>query len=144
MIYTLKEEIHIIILLIIFGIYICSYSDFIYILLKYIKNKIVKVVLEIIFWILQILITYIFVYKMQDGYVPIYFIMFILLGTIIYITFRFTHIKEIKWLAKTLVKAFKNILKETKEIIIPKYIKEIHKNFKKRRKDKKIKDIISE
>ena len=141
--YTLKEEIHIIILLIVFGIYICSYCEFIYIFLNQIKNKIIKILLEIIFWILQILITYLFTYKMQDGYVPIYFIIFILNGAIIYILFRAMYIKEIKTLSIFINKFMKILFKEIKSTIMPKYIKEIYINHKKRRKDRKIKDIES-
>ena len=85
MIYTLKEEMRIIILLIIFGIYISSYCEFVYSLLKQLKNKIIKIITEIILWAIQILITYKFTYRMQDGYIPIYFLIFVILGIIIYI-----------------------------------------------------------
>lgn len=141
MIYTLKEEIHVMILLIVFGIYISSYVEFIYLFLTQIKKKILRILLEIIGWITQIIITYLFVYKMADGYVPLYFILFIALGILLYFLFRFLYFKELNFFSKFLYKLLFFIINEIIMFIVPNYVKEIFKNYIKRKKDKKTKDL---
>lgn len=141
MIYTLKEEIHVMILLIVFGIYISSYVEFIYLFLTQIKKKILRILLEIIGWITQIIITYLFVYKMADGYVPLYFILFIALGILLYFLFRFLYFKELNLFSKFLYKLLFFIISEIIMFIVPNYVKEIFKAYIKRKKDKKIKDL---
>lgn len=141
MIYTLKEEIHVMILLIVFGIYISSYVEFIYLFLTQIKKKILRILLEIIGWITQIIITYLFVYKMADGYVPLYFILFIALGIALYFLFRFLYFKELNIFSKILYKSLFFIISEIIMFIVPNYVKEIFKTYIKRKKDKKIKDL---
>ena len=75
MMYTLKDEIHVIILLIVYGIYLSSYLEILNILLQSIKKKVYKIIVEITLSLLEIYVAYIFVYKVQDGYIPIYFLL---------------------------------------------------------------------
>lgn len=85
MIKPLNVEIKILIYIIIFGIYYFAVSDvLIYIIERKNKNKVLKVILEIIYLISQIYISYDFCYKLDNGYIPIYFILFIIIGFLLY------------------------------------------------------------
>lgn len=141
MTYTLKEEISVIILLIVYGIYISLYYEVINILLCKIKNKLIKVIIEIIFCTLQIYISYLFIFTIQDGYIPIYFLAFILIGILVYLVSRMNTYKIVNYLINKLITLIKTILKEIICFIFPKYLIEIKTTLSKRRKSKKIKDI---
>ena len=85
MIHTLNEELYIIIYLIVFGLYISSTYDAFVIILKEAKaKKIINILLQLFFCILQLTITYFFTYKLAAGYIPIYFILFVVAGALIY------------------------------------------------------------
>lgn len=85
MIHPLKEELIIILGLIIFGFYLSiSYDVFIYLNNKLSKRKRIN---EIIFISIQIYITYVFSYKLSDGYIPIYFILFFIFSWFIYFSY---------------------------------------------------------
>lgn len=85
MIHTLNEELYIIIYLIVFGLYISSTYDAFVIILKEAKTKkIINILLQLFFCILQLTITYFFTYKLAAGYIPIYFILFVVAGALIY------------------------------------------------------------
>lgn len=114
--YTLKEEIYVLIYYICFGIYLFSSLDVIDYIYKHLKKKVIKVIVIIIYWLLQIYVTYIFSYHLLDGYLPIYFLFFIFLGYYIY-----SHILK-KRLIKTIIFIgiiFKKLLKILKKIIRP-------------------------
>lgn len=88
MIHPLREEIYVAIYLIIYGIYLIStYDLFLYYSNRLIKKKIIKIVLEIIFCIIQLIVTYLFSYNLASGYIPIYFVLFIIVGVYFYIIF---------------------------------------------------------
>lgn len=144
MIYTLREEIHIIILLVIYGIYISSYYDVVTLTILGIKNKITKIIIEILLCIFQIYLSYLFIFKIQDGYIPIYFLLFILVGVLIYYFLRNKMIATYLILIMFIKKIFIQTTKEVKNIICPIYLQEVINTFIKRRKDKKKKDIISD
>ncbi len=141
MTYTLKEELAIIVLLITYGIYISLYFDVLNIFLLKIKNKFLKIVIEIIFCALQIYSSYLFIYTIQDGYIPIYFLAFILIGILVYLCYHTKISKIINYLINKLMSLIKTILKEITNFIYPKYLKEIKTTLSKRRKSKKTKDI---
>ena len=82
--YTIKEELYILFYLIYFYIYLFATLDMIDLCCKNIKKIYIKVIIQIIFWLLQIYITFIFSYHLMSGYVPIYFILFIYFGYVIY------------------------------------------------------------
>lgn len=144
MIYTLREEIHIIILLVIYGIYISSYYDVVTLSILGIKNKITKIIIETLLCIFQIYLSYLFIFKIQDGYIPIYFLLFILVGVLIYYFLRNKMIATYLILIMFIKKIFIQTTKEVKNIICPMYLQEVINTFIKRRKDKKKKDIISD
>lgn len=91
MIPSLKDEIRIIFYLISYGIFIITMYDLF--LLAYQKKKVVRHILEIMFWLVMIYLTYQFSYHLHDGYIPIYFAFFLLIGGLIYI----------KWLKKPMI-----------------------------------------
>lgn len=85
MIHPLREELIIIIGLILFGFYLSiTYDSFIYVNNQISKRKKLN---EIIFILIQIYITYIFSYKLSDGYIPIYFVLFFLFSWFIYFSY---------------------------------------------------------
>lgn len=142
--YTLKEEVYIIILLIIYGIYLANYIDILNIILLKIKNKVTKIIVEGILSFTQIYVAYIFMYKIADGYIPIYFLLFVILGIILYLIFRYQIINTVKVLVNLIFKTLKTTIREIKQVIYPYYLKEVIKTFRKRKAYKKVKDIISE
>ena len=141
MTYTLKDEISIIILLIVYGIYISLYYEILNILVMKLKNKIIKIFTEIILCLLQIYISYLFIYKIQDGYIPIYFLGFILTGVLIYFLYHSRLYRVINYIFEKVMDFLKKVIKEIIEFLYPKYLKEIKSTLIKRRKLKKIKDI---
>lgn len=86
MIHPLKEEIYIIIYLVAYGIYLISTYDVILFSINKTKwSTIIKVIIEVLYCIIQLIITYFFSYKLATGYIPIYFIVFLIIGFVIYI-----------------------------------------------------------
>lgn len=84
-IYTLKEELLILLYYTVYGIYLFSCIDIINYLLSDTKKLFFKSLIEIVFWLIQIYIAYLFSLKLLDGYMRMYFLIFIILGVIIYI-----------------------------------------------------------
>lgn len=85
MIHPLKEEVYIAIYLICYGIYIVFTYDIFIFLFNQIKiNRLCKTIIELFFAIIQLTITYFFTFKLASGYIPIYFILFFLIGSLIY------------------------------------------------------------
>lgn len=82
--YPLKEEVYLMLYLIAYGIYLFATLDIIEGCTKRIQKKWIKVILQILYWIAQCYITYLFSYQLLNGYLPIYFILFILVGYILY------------------------------------------------------------
>ena len=137
MTYTLKDEISIIILLIVYGIYISLYYEILNILVMKLKNKIIKIFTEIILCLLQIYISYLFIYKIQDGYIPIYFLGFILTGVLIYFLYHSRLYRVINYIFEKVMNFLKKVIKEIIEFLYPKYLKEIKSTLIKRRKSEK-------
>ena len=133
MIHELKEEIYISLYLIIYGIYIISSYD---ILLSFFTktklNKVIKIIIELIFFIIQLILTYYFSYKLASGYMPIYFILFIVIGFVIYY----------KLLKESLLKNVEQIIKGIKQIT-PSILKIIQNLLYSKELIKIIKEIIS-
>ena len=82
--YTIQEELYILLYLVAFGIYLFSTLDIVTIICKKFKKKAIKIIIQVIFWLLQIYISFIFSYQLMSGYVPIYFIAFVYSGYFIY------------------------------------------------------------
>ena len=137
--YTVQEEFYILIYLILFGIYIFSSIDLIDLISQKIKNKVLRIILIIIFTLMQIYITFIFSYNLMDGYVPIYFFIFIYIGFVIYIKlFKKYFITIISNIYNVLIFIIKRIIKLIKPFIYSKTIKKIIKRERKIIKNKKI------
>lgn len=121
--YTIKEEIYIIIYSIMFGIYIFSNIDIIDILIRNIKNKLLKIIIPIILTTLHIYITFIFSYNLMDGYMTIYFVIFMYISYIIYNTLIKKYFKNIiLQIYKVLIYIIKQIIKIVKPFIYSKTI----------------------
>lgn len=139
----IKEEIYIIISLIIYGIYLISSYDLILQIQNFNKQKKIKsYLIEIIFNLLQILVTIKFSQNLSDGYIPTYFIIFLIIGILIYYyTSRKFFLKEIEKflnIYKKNEKKLKNFINElfySKEMInlIKKELKRYKKIFIKKR-----------
>lgn len=142
---SITKELYIIISLIFFGIYLISTYDIILQMQIFLKHKKTKsFIIEIFFNILQILITIKFSQNIANGYIPAYFIIFLIIGVIIYYyTSRNFLKKEIQIFLKLYKKyepKIKNFLKEfiySKELInlIKKELKRYKPIFNKK-KDK--------
>lgn len=137
--YTVQEEIYILIYLILFGIYIFSSIDLIDLISQKIKNKVLRITLNILFTLIQIYITFTFSYNLMDGYVPIYFFIFIYIGFVIYIKlFKKYFITIITNIYNVLIFIIKRIIKLIKPFIYSKTIMKFIKREIKIIKNKKI------
>ncbi len=88
MIRPLTEEIYVAVYLIMYGIYLIStYDLLIYYSNKLIRKRFWRIIIETIFCMFQLIIAYYFSYKLASGYIPIYFILFVIIGCYIYIIF---------------------------------------------------------
>lgn len=152
MTHTITEELKIIIYLILFGIYLVSTYDLVLQVEKWMKFKKIKTyLLEICFNIIQILITIRFSFNIAGGYIPAYFILFFIIGIIVYYyTSRKLFIKQIRRsldFYKKQEPKIRKVLKEcvySKEIIdsVKKNIKRYKKIFVKKTKDNnKVKSV---
>lgn len=84
--YTIKEQVILMIYFFILGIFSISlFKLFIFILDKTRLKNILKYITEFIFWIFLTIIVSNFLLKRIDGYIPIYGICFYLLGIVIYL-----------------------------------------------------------
>lgn len=125
--YTIKEEVYVLIYLILFGIFIFSTLDILEKIILKLKIKILKILIDVLYIIGITYIIYIFSYNLMDGYVPIYFILFIYIGYVIYIKLcKKTFNKIIDLIFKVIIKInfmFKHLIshmllsKETKKFI---------------------------
>lgn len=141
----ITKELYIIISLIFFGIYLISTYDIILQFQNFFRKKKIKAyIIEICFNVLQIFITIKFSQNIANGYIPAYFIIFLMIGVIIYYyTSRNFLKKEIQTFLKLYKKCepkIKNFLKEfiySKELInlIKKELKRYKPIFNKK-KDK--------
>lgn len=121
--YTLNEEMRVLISLILFGIYLISFIDMLDIICGRIKKKVLQIIFMCTCWITQLYITFIFSYNIMNGYVPIYFILFIYIGAIIYIKLFKKYFKKIfNIIYNVLNKLFKYIIKLLKPLLYSKYL----------------------
>lgn len=145
MIKPLNLELKIILYIITYGIYYYAVSDLvIFIEEKHKLKKIQKLFLELIYLISQIYITYRFCYRLDDGYIPIYFLLFIVIGFLLYYLlmkdgFNFI-IKKIDFLIIKIVPKIKHLFYSPS---IVKLIKNKVKNILQKSKNKKLKKKVS-
>ena len=111
MIKTLDIEFKILVYIIAFGIYYFAVSDILlYIVEKKKKNKIFKILFEVIYLISQVYITYNFCYRLENGYIPIYFLLFIIIGFLLYYLFMRTYFMKC-------LDFINNLLEKTKPLL---------------------------
>lgn len=144
MIHPIKEEIKIIVALIFYGIYLISiYETIIIIEKEYNYKRVIRYIIELIFGIIQIIITYFFSYNLANGYIPGYFIIFMILGIYIYLKFiqdNYTRLlKNYLKIIKKFSSKIKKIIQElffSKELFVffGKHLKRYKKIFKKQKK----------
>lgn len=110
-VYSFKEEVRLIVLLLCYSISLVTIYD----LFGYIKKIKIKKFVQIIYTISIVYITYHFVFKLKSGYIPQYSIIILLVGIGIYYLIlkrQIDHLfKEIKPLYIFLRKTFKVIFK---------------------------------
>lgn len=145
MINNIKTELKTIILLFVYGIFLMYMFDIIKIISNKFKKKIFKIVIEVIMWICNIYVSYKYIYVIQNGAIPVYFILFLFIGAIMYFLVRKHTIVTTNLIVNIIFKIINYFKKEIKESIWPQYLKvyfkEIFMFVKKRTKYKKIKDI---
>lgn len=106
MIKPLTVELKILIYIIAYGVYYFAISDLLIFLEEKLHfKKIKKIFVEFIYLITQIFITYNFCYKLDSGYLPIYFLLFIIIGFLLYYLFmRDYYIKTLTVIIKIIFK----------------------------------------
>ncbi|MBQ3000951.1 MAG: hypothetical protein IJD76_00570 [Bacilli bacterium] len=126
-------------LLIAFGIYVVATIDLIQRIypfdkIKYKRNYIYYYLIQIIYVLLQIIVTYYFTFNMAKGYVPIYFFVFVILGIVIYyMLLRKNYLIVVNKIIKVSFILIKKLLKILVCIMLPidiikliiKYIKQL-------------------
>ncbi len=126
-------------LLIAFGIYVVATIDLIQRIypfdkIKYKRNYIYYYLIQIIYVLLQIIVTYYFTFNMAKGYVPIYFFVFVILGIVIYyMLLRKNYLIVVNKIIKVSFILIKKLLKILVWIMLPidiikliiKYIKQL-------------------
>ena len=136
-IYSVYEELRLIVYLFCFGIFILFLYD---ILLAFInhKKKIVQYIYKIIFSLSIIYISYLFAFSLKKGYMPNYSCLLVFIGMLFYIKlfhFKMHHMlcmifEKINCFFKQLLRPF-NIFRKTfkglKEKILKKNIKTLYK-----------------
>ena len=126
-------------LLVAFGIYVVATLDLIQRIypfdkIKYKRNYIYYYLIQIIYVLLQIIVTYYFTFNMAKGYVPVYFFVFVILGIVIYyMLLRKNYLIVINKIIKVSFILIKKLLKILVWIMVPidiinliiKYIKQL-------------------
>ena len=94
-VYSFKEEFKILLSLIAFAISVASCYDLINLLFK--KSKILKIIVQLVYTCLFIIVTYHFAFKMHEGYIPQYSILILIISFVIYYCLiRNVFLKQIK------------------------------------------------
>lgn len=145
---SIKEDIRVIVILMAYGIFVSMSIDLLKLFLscrsKRRKTNIIRnYILQVLYGLVLLFISYNVSYKMANGYVPIYFMIFVCLGILLYYFWErkyFVQLLEI--LKKIFLKLYPKFLhiisflcypKDTLEILIKplKIIKNTFVNFKK-------------
>ena len=110
MIHTTLDEIRIIVYLIGYGIFIISTYDTLFLITEKI-NKIIKTIISFVYIITIVYFTYEFSYVLSNGYIPIHFILFLIIGFLIYYLIRKKYIEGLLIMYSFLKKIKKPIIK---------------------------------
>lgn len=95
MIRTTTDEIRIIIYLIGFSIFIISTYDILFLVVNKF-NKYIKTIINVIYILLISYFTYQFSYALAKGYIPIHFILFFIIGFLIYYIIREKYLEGLR------------------------------------------------
>jgi hypothetical protein len=114
------EEIRIMFYLLSFGIFCISSYDLIMMIVD--KNSKTRNIILVIYSIMLLYITINFSYKLASGYVPIHFILFMVIGFLIYITIRKSFIQGIVYMNEIYTKIKKPLKKVLLFLVYPKEI----------------------
>ncbi len=126
MIHETNEELRIMVYLISYGIFcISSYDTLLFFINN--LNKIFKIGVSIIYSFLVIYFTYEFSYVLANGYIPIHFILFLVLGFFIYFVTRKTYLEGLTYIKGALIKIRKPVFKIMIFLVYPKEIIDIIK-----------------
>ncbi len=120
MMLSTTEEIRIMFYLISFGIFCISSYDLIMMIVD--KKSKTKNIILVIYSIMLLYITIKFSYKLASGYVPVHFILFMVIGFLIYITIRKSFIQGVTYMNDIYDKIKKPLLKVLLFIVYPKEI----------------------
>ncbi|MBR2138280.1 MAG: hypothetical protein IJ966_03150 [Bacilli bacterium] len=143
MIKTLDIEFKILVYIIAFGIYYFAVSDvLLYIVEKKKNKKIYKILLEVVYLISQVYITYNFCYRLENGYIPIYFLLFIIIGFLLYYLFMRTYfIKCLDFISNLLIKVKPLLLHLLYSATIFKKKIKIRKRKQKQKRNKNVNSV---
>ena len=120
MMISTTEEIRIMFYLLSFGIFCISSYDLIMMIVD--KNSKTRNIILVIYSIMLLYITINFSYKLASGYVPIHFILFMVIGFLIYITIRKSFIQGIVYMNEMYTKIKKPLKKVLLFLVYPKEI----------------------
>ncbi len=119
MIHSTQEEVRIMVYIISFGVFCLSSYDTLLYLIKNIK-KIPNLIIQSIFSLIMIYFTYEFSYKLAYGYIPIHYILFLIIGFIIYKLIRKEYLEGLNLLTTIFLKIKPKIIKIMVFLLYPK------------------------
>lgn len=120
MMLSTTEEIRIMFYLISFGIFCISSYDLIMMIVD--KKTKTKNIILVIYSVMLLYITIKFSYKLASGYVPIHFILFMVIGFLIYITIRKSFLQGITYMNEIYNKIKKSLKKVLLFLVYPKEV----------------------
>ena len=120
MMLSTTEEIRIMFYLISFGIFCISSYDLIMMIVDE-KSKTKNIIL-VIYSVILLYVTIKFSYKLASGYVPIHFILFMVIGFLIYITIRKSFLQGITYMNEIYNKIKKPLKKVLLFLVYPKEV----------------------
>ncbi|MBQ8292940.1 MAG: hypothetical protein IJX78_03925 [Bacilli bacterium] len=121
MIYETKEEFRIIVYLIGYGIFLISSYDTMYYFIKNI-NKWIKRFILLSYMVSMLLFSYEFSYQLASGYIPIHFVLFLIIGIIIYILMRKIYIEGLSIFKDIYIKLRQPVIKTLVFLFYPRMI----------------------
>lgn len=120
MMLSTTEEIRIMFYLISFGIFCISSYDLIMMIVD--ENSKTKNIILVIYSVMLLYVTIKFSYKLASGYVPIHFILFMVIGFLIYITIRKSFLQGITYMNEIYNKIKKPLKKVLLFLVYPKEV----------------------
>lgn len=126
MIHETIEEVRIMLYLIGYGIFCLSSYDTLITLIKTLIKPL-KIAISIIYSVSIVYLTYEFSFVLANGYIPIHFILFLLIGFLIYILVRKIYMQGLIYIKEILIKIKRPIGKLLVFLVYPQELIEIIK-----------------